>query len=134
MVPGKNRKQYSKLKQVAARIYVVVLGLFFALLSSFTVLPDGNSYTLFSDQHLPVGASDALEKTAGYQSGSEQNNELHLSVRSKSRARSVRQSLPKLASEDAAALAKEPGKTPETGFVAVGRPAYYVFLFRYTLF
>jgi hypothetical protein len=75
-----------------------------------------------------------MERLAAWQDAHDPNSDLHLTTRKQTKVKFVKKLQPGgLAAERSveAAIISNP---PITGFDTVERPAYYIFLFRYTLF
>lgn len=113
---------------------VVIAGLVLVLLCSFSSAHTSAKKATNSTPGWLLPSATGAERFAAYQDAGDPNGDLHLSVRKQTKVKCVK----KLTLNTMHADRQENGSAaalhPIAGFDTVKRPAYYIFLFRYTLF
>jgi len=109
------------------------LGLVFVLLSSFVPRNQALNDTEIRSGWL-TPSSSAMEKLCVYQDAGDPNSDLHLSVRKQTKVKCAKKLSPVAPDSERLSDPDNPSAHSIAGFDSVKRPAYYIFLFRYTLF
>ena len=133
MKPDKHINSDQRWKQGSIRTSLFVLGLVFALFCSFVPRQVPPKNTEIGHGWLTPSAT-AMERLAVYQDANDPNNDLHLSVRKQTKVKCVKKVSQHALQGERAASDDDSSNHFIAGFASVKRPAYYIFLFRYTLF
>lgn len=133
MIPVHKILSYFNCRQAFIRSLMLSLGLVFVLLSSF--VPRNQS---LEDTGAGAGwltpSTSAMEKLCVYQDAGDPHSDLHLSVRKQTKVKCTKKLSPTTPASERPGDTDNPSAHPIAGFDSVKRPAYYIFLFRYTLF
>lgn len=133
MIPFHKFSSYFSCRQAFIRSLTVSLGLVFVLLSSFVPRNSAlNEWEMKAGRLTPAAA--AMENLCVYQDAGDPNSDLHLSVRKQTKVKCAKKLSPTAPASERPADADNPSAHSIAGFDSVKRPAYYIFLFRYTLF
>ncbi len=126
-------KIYLNWKDSSVRTQLCTLGLLFVLFCSFTSanLPRPQDIDQTDWQHHSADAADNLTLS---HNGADPNNDLHLTARKQIKVKCVKKSSPNPLQAFRSSTAGGTDPLSIAGLVTVTRPAYYIFLFRYTLF
>lgn len=132
MIPISEFLSYFNCRQASIRTLILSMGLLLVLFSSF-VTP-----RVQDQQHVKAGwllpSTTGMERLAEFRDASGPNSDLHLSIRKQTKVKCVKKLQPGSEAAEKAIETVHISTSPIAGFDTVKRPAYYVFLFRYTLF
>jgi hypothetical protein len=133
MIPFHKLSSYFNCRQAFIRSLILSLGLVFVLSSSFVPRNQAlNDIEIRSGWLTP--SSSAMEKLCVYQDTGDPNADLHLSVRKQTKVKCAKKLSPVAPASERLSDPDNPSAHSIAGFDSVKRPAYYIFLFRYTLF
>lgn len=132
MIPVRKFLSYFNAREATIRSLILMLGLVSVIFSSFV---PGK----YPDAEKPKAAwllpsTTGMEKLHVYKDAHDPNSDLHLSSRKQNKVKCVKKLTPNALAAERAASTEHIPYVPDSGFPGVKRPAYYVFLFRYTLF
>lgn len=131
MKPSIIHKIYLNWKHSAVRTQLCTLGLLFVLFCSFTSVNLTQAGDKAGWQHHSADATNYLTLS---HNGADPNNDLHLTARKQIKVKCVKKSSPNPFEAHSSFRAGDNVHLSIAGLEAVTRPAYYIFLFRYTLF
>jgi|GEM_PF-1364635 len=131
MTPSIIHKIYLNWKHSSVRTRLSTLGLLFVLCCGFTSANFPQPGDKADWEHHSADASDHL--TLSHNSP-DPNSDLHLTARKQIKVKCVKKSSPDPLRAFRSSTAGGTDPLSITGLVSVTRPAYYIFLFRFTLF
>lgn len=132
MIPIRKILSYFNSRPASPRTLILSLGMVLILCSSSVPAKLTLSQDLRAGWLIP--STSGMERLAAWQDAHIPNSDLHLSNRKQAKVKCVKKLQPGgLAAERFVEIASI-SNPPITGFDTVERPAYYIFLFRYTLF
>ena len=134
MKTAKHSIPYRIFAQNRSGTLVVIAGLVLVLLCSFSSVHRTAGYTrdIKPGYHLP--SATGMERFAAYHDAGDPNGDLHLSTRKQTKVKCVKKLTPGGLQPERTDNRDDASFHPIAGFDSVKRPAYYIFLFRYTLF
>lgn len=132
MIPVHKIFPYINSRKAFIRSLILSLGMVLVLLSSFVPQSRQSSSEIKAGWLTP--SASGMENLGVYQDAGDPNSDLHLSCRKQTKVKCVKKLTPNTLAAERSADADDISSHPIAGFNAVKRPAYYIFLFRYTLF
>lgn len=132
MIPVRKFLSYFNGREASIRSLILTLGLVLVLFSSFVPVKHSNPDAPKAAWLLP--STTGMEKLHAYKDARDPNSDLHLSSRKQAKVKCVKKLTPNALAAERAHSTEHIPNIPDSGFPGVKRPAYYVFLFRYTLF
>ena len=132
MIPIRKFLSYFDCRQASNRTLILSLGLLLVLFSSF-ITPRVEQLQLTKAGWLVPGDS-GMEKLASFQDASGPNSDLHLTIRKQAKVKCIKKMQPGGVAAERSVETVHISTSPGAGCDMVERPAYYIFLFRYTLF
>jgi hypothetical protein len=132
MIPVKNFLSYFNCQPASARTLILSLGMVLILCSSFIPAKLAHSQDVKAGWLIP--STTGMERLAAFHDAHDPNSDLHLTTRKQTKVKFVKKLQPGGLAAERSVETAITSNPPITGFDTVERPAYYIFLFRYTLF
>lgn len=132
MIPVRKFLSNFNCQQATIRSLIFTMGLVLVLFSSFVPVKYPPAEGGKAAWLLP--STTGMEKLHVYKEAHDPNSDLHLSIRKQNKLKCVKKLTPNALAAERANSTEHVSYIPNSGFSTVERPAYYVFLFRYTLF
>lgn len=123
---------YFDCQQASIRTLILSMGLLLVLFSSF-VTPRVEQQQPAKASWLMPGAT-GMEKLAAFHDASGPNSDLHLTLRKQAKIKCIKKLQPGGVTAERSVETEHISTSFSAGFDTVERPAYYIFLFMYTLF
>lgn len=132
MKPVANFLSYFNCPQASIRTLFLTLGLLLVLCSSF--IPAKYQQLRDVKPGWLTPSASGMEKLATYNDNADPNSDLHLHVRKQTKVKCAKKLSPNGLTADRSSDTEHVSTPVIAGFSKIERPAYYIFLFRYTLF